>query len=97
MAFISGEIALMTGGDGGVALQYRGGRGKVRRMTIGSHDARRSGTPRRWKPKLAVARTPDDEAVRRPEDGADKLGGETSGGGTWSRWRRTERKGERGR
>jgi hypothetical protein len=41
------ETALVTGGNGGVALQYQGGRGKVRCMTIGSNNTRRSGSLRR--------------------------------------------------
>jgi hypothetical protein len=97
VAFNGGETALATGGDGGVALQYRGGRGKVRCTAIGSHDARRSGSPRRQKPTSVVAWTPSDEAVRRPEDGVDRLSGEMRGGATRSGWRRMERKGERGR
>jgi hypothetical protein len=86
-AFNGGETALVTGGNAGVALQYQGGRGKVRRKTIGSNNTRRSGSLRRQKSTSAVARTPGDEASRRPEDGTDMLGGETRGGGTaaWSR------------
>jgi hypothetical protein len=79
--FNSGEIAPVTGGNGGMALQYRGGRGKVRRTAIGSHDAWRSSSPRRRKLTSVVARTPDDEKVRRPEDGMDRLDGEMRGGG----------------
>jgi hypothetical protein len=48
-----------------------------------------------WEPRCteerlteeAVAWTPSDEAVRRPEVGADRLGGEMRGGGAWSGWR----------
>jgi hypothetical protein len=44
-----------------------------------------------------VARSSVGEAVRRPGDGADRLGGELGGGGARSRWRgKTGRKGERG-
>jgi hypothetical protein len=96
-AFKAGGTAPVTGGDGGVALQYRGGRGKVRHTAIGSHDAWRNDSSRRQKPMSVVAQTPGDKAVRRSEDGADRLGGEMRGGGTWSGWRRMERKGERGR
>jgi hypothetical protein len=93
-AFNGGETASMTAGDGGMALLYRGGRGKVRRMTIGSHYERRSGSSRRRKPTSAVARTPGDESVRRLEDGAARLGREMRGCCTQSGCRRMERKGE---
>jgi hypothetical protein len=39
-----------------------------------------------------VARTSGGEVVRRPEDGADRLGGELGGTGVWHGWgRKTER------
>jgi hypothetical protein len=94
VAFNGGETASVTGGDGSVALLYRGGRGKVRRTAIGSHDARRSGSPRRRKPTSVVARTPGDEAVGQPEDVTDMLGGEMRGDSVRSGCRRTEGKRE---
>jgi hypothetical protein len=93
-AFNGGDTASVTGGDGGMAVLYRGGRGKVRCLTIGSHYERRSGSSRRLKPTSAVARTLGDEAVRRLEDGAARLGGEMRGCCTQSGCRRMERKGE---
>jgi hypothetical protein len=71
-----GGGALVTGGIGGVVLQCRRRRERVRHMPIESHDAQRTGSPRRRKIDAGGG-----EAVRRPEDSADRLGGELGGSG----------------
>jgi hypothetical protein len=70
----------------------------VKRTPLVSHDARRTGLLRRRRLDAGVTRTSGSEAMRRPGDGADRLGGELGGSGTRSRWRRKMgRKGGRGR
>jgi hypothetical protein len=55
----------------------------VRRTPLASHDARRTGLPRRRRFDAGGG-----EAVRRLGDGANRLGGELGGSGTKSGWRR---------
>jgi hypothetical protein len=71
-----GGGALVMGGIGGVVLQCRRRRERVRHTPIESHDARRTGSPRKRK-----IDTGGGEAVRRLEDGADRHGGELGGSG----------------
>jgi hypothetical protein len=84
----SGGGALIKGGTGGGVLQCWRRRERVRRTPFVSHDARRTGLLRRWGLDAGVARTSSGEAVRRPGDSVDRLGGELGGSDAWSRWRR---------
>jgi hypothetical protein len=84
-----GKGAPVMGGVGGVVLQCQRRRESVRRTPIESHDARRTGSPRRQKIDAGGG-----EVVRQSEDGADMLSGELGGSGGQSGWRRKmERKG----
>jgi hypothetical protein len=67
---------------GGVVLQCWRRRERVRRTPIESHNAQRTGSPRRQK-----IDTGSGEAVRRPEDATDRLGGELGDNGAQSGWR----------
>jgi hypothetical protein len=71
-----GGDAPVTGGAGGRVLQCQMRRERVRRTPLASHDARRTGLPRRRRLDAGMARTSGGEAVRRPGDGTDRLSGE---------------------